>query len=61
MHAFLCEIEFFAMVSIYVASCILKFFIKSGKHNTSTLSLVQNWVRFKNNLQKNTLAFKGGL
>ncbi len=37
----------------------IEFSVKSGKHSTKTLSLVQNKVRFKKNLQKCTLAFKG--
>jgi len=39
---------------------ILGFSVKSGKHGTSTLSLVQNRVRFKKNLQKGTLALSTG-
>ncbi len=35
----------------------IKFFEKFGQHSTSSLSLVQNWVRFKKNLQKLILAF----
>ncbi len=30
----------------------LEFSVKSGKHSIRTLSQVQNWVRFKKNLQK---------
>jgi hypothetical protein len=40
-------------------ACSVEFSVKSGKHGTSTLSLVQNRVRLKKNLQKSTLAFKG--
>jgi hypothetical protein len=40
--------------------CIVEVYAKSGKDNTSTLSLVINKVRLKENLPKNTLAFKGG-
>jgi hypothetical protein len=40
--------------------CTLEISVKSGKDSTSTLSLVIHRVRFKNNLQKSTLAFKGG-
>jgi hypothetical protein len=39
--------------------CIMEVFTKSGKDNTNTLSLVINRVRFKENLPKNTLSFKG--
>jgi len=38
----------------------LKFYVKLGKHNTKTLSLVQNRVRFKKDLQRSTLAFNRG-
>jgi hypothetical protein len=31
------------------------------KHSTRTLSFVRHRVRFKNNLQKSTLAFNGGM
>jgi hypothetical protein len=34
---------------------------KSGKHSTSTLILVIHRVRLKKNLQKSTLAFRGGV
>ncbi len=35
----------------------LEFSIKSGQHGNNSLSLVQNRVRFKKNLQKSTLPF----
>jgi hypothetical protein len=38
----------------------VEFSVKSGKHSTTTLSLVQNRVRFKKNLQETKLAFQGG-
>ncbi len=38
----------------------LEFSVKSGKHGTSTLSLVQNRVRFKKYMQKSTSAFNMG-
>ncbi len=41
-------------------TCTLKISVKSGKDNTSTLSLVIYMVRFLKNLEKSTLAFKGG-
>ncbi len=44
----------------FVISFILELSIKSGKHGTRTLSLVQNRVRFQKILEKSTLAFKGG-
>jgi hypothetical protein len=34
--------------------------VKSGKDSTSTLNLAIHKVRLKINLQKSTLAFKGG-
>ncbi len=40
--------------------CIVEVSTKSGKDNTSTLSLVTNRVRLKENLPKSTLALKGG-
>jgi hypothetical protein len=40
--------------------CIVEVSAKSGKDSTSTLSLVINRVRLKENLPKSTLAFKGG-
>jgi hypothetical protein len=40
--------------------CIVEVSAKSGKDNISTLSLVINRVRLKENLPKSTLAFKGG-
>jgi len=56
MYLLLC---YFLSILYYVH--ILEFSIKSGKQGTSTLSLVQNRVRFfKKNLPKSTLAFKGG-
>jgi hypothetical protein len=39
---------------------VLGIFVKSTNYNTNTLSLVIHMVRFKRNLQKNTLALKGG-
>jgi len=36
------------------------FSIKSGKHSTRTLSLVQIWVRFKKNPAKEYLGLQGG-
>jgi hypothetical protein len=39
---------------------IIEISAKSGKDGTSTLSLVISRVRFFKNLQKSTLAFKGG-
>jgi hypothetical protein len=39
---------------------IIEISIKSGKDSTSTLSLVIHRVRLEKNLQKITLAFKGG-
>jgi len=39
---------------------LLEFSVKSGKHNTRTLSLVQKRWDFFKNLQKSTLAFKRG-
>jgi len=38
---------------------IIEISVKSGKDSTSTLSLVIHRVRFKRNLQKSTLGFKG--
>ncbi len=38
----------------------LKISVKSGKDSTSTVSLVIHRVRLQKNLQKSTLAFKGG-
>ncbi len=38
----------------------IEFSVNSGKHSTRTLSLVQNQVKFKKNLQTNTLAFNAG-
>jgi hypothetical protein len=43
------------------SGCLVEFPVKSGKHGTSTLSLVQNRVRFLKNVLKSTLAFKGGV
>ncbi len=43
----------------FVISFILELSIKSGKHGTRTLSLVQNRVRFQKILEKSTLAFNG--
>jgi len=40
--------------------CIVEVSAKSGKGSTSTLNLVINRVRLKENLPKSTLAFKGG-
>jgi hypothetical protein len=40
-------------------SYIIEISVKSGKDNTSTLSLVIHRVRLKRNLQKSTLGFKG--
>ncbi len=39
----------------------VEFSLKSGKHSTRTLSLVQNRVRFYKNLQESKLAFQGRL
>jgi hypothetical protein len=39
----------------------LEFSVKSRKHSTRTLSLIQNQVRFNKNLQTSTLAFNRGL
>jgi hypothetical protein len=39
---------------------LLEISVKPGKDSTSTLSLVIHRMRFLKNLQKNTLAFKGG-
>jgi hypothetical protein len=38
----------------------IKISVNSGKDSTSTLSLVIHRARLKKNLQKSTLAFKGG-
>jgi len=40
--------------------CIVEVSAKSGKDSTITLSLVINKVRFKENLPKSTITFKGG-
>ncbi len=39
----------------------IEFSVKEDKHSTRTLSFVISRVRFKKNLPKSTLAFKGGV
>jgi len=55
------------IIVAFVAKCFqkckgpyLEISIKSGKDSNNTLSLVIHGVRFKRNLQKSTLALKGG-
>jgi hypothetical protein len=39
---------------------IIEFSVKSGKHSTKTLSLVQNQVRFFENLEKKYISLQQG-
>jgi hypothetical protein len=39
---------------------IIEFFVKSRKHGTSTLSLVQNWIRFLKKPVNKYISLQGG-
>jgi hypothetical protein len=40
--------------------CLVEFSVKSGKHGTGTLSLVQNRVRLKKKPPKKYISLQGG-
>jgi hypothetical protein len=48
------------LFQIYTKLCFYNRVIREVRKTQNPLSLVIHWVRLKKNLQKSTLAFKGG-